>query len=201
MKNFILYFLEKQLEDLAEKTILSESKTADLEDLYVKGVLKGRKKALNLLLEELKKKYLKMFYRKFPKVQYEDIEEAFHETTSKIINEKPKSEKKIETLFKKLMIQNLSEFSNKKRKVRKNLSCVKVIKSSLGYDQMSSLMRRVEKLLTPQEKSVIELCVQGKPVRTIGKELNISAATAWRSLNSAIDKIRLSHGMKSRKLG
>lgn len=201
MKNFILYFLEKQLEDLAEKTILSESKTADLEDLYVKGVLKGRKKALNLLLEELKKKYLKMFYRKFPKIQYEDIEEAFHETTSKIINEKPKSEKKIETLFKKLMIQNLSEFSNKKRKVRKNLSCVKVIKSSLGYDQMSSLMRRVEKLLTPQEKSVIELCVQGKPVRTIGKELNISAATAWRSLNSAIDKIRLSHGMKSRKLG
>lgn len=201
MKNFILYFLEKQLEDLAGKTILSESKTADLDDLYVKGVLKGRKKALNSLLDELKKKYLKMFYRKFPKVQYEDIEEAFHETANKIINEKPKSEKKIENIFKKLMIQNLSDLSCRKRKVRKNLSCMKAIKSSLGSDQLGVLMRRVEKLLTSQEKSILNLCVQGKPVRTIGKELNISGATAWRSLNSAIDKIRLSHGIKSRKLG
>jgi len=199
VKNFTLYFLERQLQDL--QIILSESVATDLEDLYTRGVLKGRKKALNSLLEQLKNKYLKTFYKKFPRVQYEDIEEAFKETVDKIIKEKIKSEKKIESVFKKIMLQNLSNLSAKKRNIRKNLSCVKVIKSSVGLDRMSEIMRRVEKILTPQEKQVIDLCVKGKSVRSIGKELNLSPVTAWRSLNSAIDKIRLSHGMKSRKLG
>ena len=44
------------------------------------------------------------------------------------------------------------------------------------------------------------MCSQGKSVRSIGTELKMSSATAWRLLNSAIDKIRMSHGMRSRHM-
>ena len=98
MKNFILYYLEKQLEDIGKSSILSES-LSELDDLYDKGVLRKRKKALNLLLEKLKSKYVKTFYDKFPKIQYEDIEEAFAITVKKIIDERPKSKKRIELLM------------------------------------------------------------------------------------------------------
>jgi DNA-binding CsgD family transcriptional regulator len=199
VKNFILYYLEKQLEDIGKSSILSES-SSELDDLYDKGVLRKRKKALNLLLDRLKSKYVKTFYDKFPKIQYEDIEDAFAITVKKIIDERPKSKKRIELLFKKMMIQNLSEVAKKKSDVKKNLSCLKSIKKSTGLS-VGELIRRAERLLTSQEKKIIELCAAGKSVRSIGKELNLSAPTAWRALNLGIDKVRLSHGMKSRKLG
>jgi DNA-binding CsgD family transcriptional regulator len=198
MKSFALYFIEKQLESVPSNAILSES--TDLDELYTKGVLKGGKKALKELLEKLKKKYIKSFYEKFPKTQYEDIEEAFHDATQKIIKEKSKSNKAIEKIFKKTMTQSLAEISKNKKCIKKNLSCIKVVKSTTNQP-ISVLMRRAEKFLTAQEKKVIEMCAEGNTVRNIGEKLGISAATAWRSLNSGLDKIRLSHGMKSRKLG
>lgn len=199
MKSFALYYLEKQLSEISESSVIIESSDLNLDDLYQKGVLGKRKKALNSLLNHLKEKYVKFFYNKFPKIQYEDIQEAFEDTTKKIIEEKPKSKSKIENLFKKTMLQFLSNLSKKKNKIRKNLSCVKVVKSS--GKSIGELMRRAEKILTHREKEIIEMCSNGKSVREISKQLNISHPTVWRSLNSGLDKLRVSYGMKSRKLG
>jgi ATP/maltotriose-dependent transcriptional regulator MalT len=196
MKSFALYFLEKRL---SEETDLILSESTNLDELYAKGILKGRKKALKSFLDELKLKYINTFYEKFPKVQYEDIEDAFHDAIKKITEEKPKTDQAIEKIFKNTMTKSLSEVSKKKKDIRKNLSCVKVIKSTKS--SIGELMRRAEKILTSREKKIIELCAEGKNVREIGKKLKISAVTAWRSLNSGLDKLRLSHGMRSRKLG
>jgi len=194
VKSFGVYYLEKELQS---NSVLLES--TDLDELYSKGVLKGRKKALKSFLETLKNKYVKIFYNKFPKIQYEDIQEAFDETIKKILEEKPKTQKKIEQLFKKNMHQNLSAYSKRKKDFKKNLSCLKSVK--MTNQSIKELMRRSERLLTSQEKKIIEMCSQGKTVRAMAKEINLSPATTWRVLNIALDKIRLSHGIKSRKLG
>lgn len=139
--------------------------------------------------DHIKKKHVSHFYEKFPNVQYEDVEDAFEEA-------KEKNGKQI----KKEMESILSGMNKKKRGIKKNLSCVKAIKSAANGESLSSLMKRASKTLTSKEKKVVNMCSQGKSVRSIGTELNISSATAWRLLNSAIDKIRMSHGMRSRHM-
>jgi len=160
------------------------------------GVLFESAKSLHI--GHLKEKYAAHFYDKFPKAQYEDIEEALNDSFEKVSVGKHDA-KTAENLFKKMVDESLSSVNRKKRTAKKSLSCVKVLKS-LGSD-MPSLIKRAERILTSQEKKVIEMCSQGRSVRFIGSELGISAATAWRALNHGLDKIRLSHGIKSRKMG
>jgi len=140
-------------------------------------------------VDHLKEKHVSHFYEKFPNVQYEDVEDAFDEA-------KEKNGKQI----KKEMENILSGLNKKKKGIKKNLSCVKAIKSVADGESLSSLIKRASKTLTSQEKKVVTMCSQGKSVRHIGKELDMSSATAWRVLNSAIDKIRMSHGMRSRHM-
>jgi DNA-binding CsgD family transcriptional regulator len=179
MTSFAKYFIARELKDLEGSGVLSES-------------------AKSLHIGHLKEKYAGHFYDKFPKAQYEDIEEALHDSFEKVMGGKHDA-RSAENLFKKMVDDSLSGLHRKKRTAKKSLSCVKVLKS-LGSD-MPSLIKRAERMLTSQEKKIIEMCSQGKSVRSIGAELGISAATAWRSLNDGLDKIRLSYGMKSRKLG
>ena len=99
------------------------------------------------------------------------------------------------------MERHLSEVNKKKKGIRKSLSCVQAVKRSLGSSQsVSEVIRRAEKSLTSQEKKVVTMCSEGKPVRKIAEEIGTSFPTAWRILNSALDKIRMSHGMRPRNL-
>lgn len=169
MKTFSHYFLMKELHGIEEAVILESSAT-----------------------ETMKEKYVAHFYEKFPKIQYDDVEDAFEEA---------KASAKDQKNIKKEMERILSDLNKKKKGIKKNLSCVKVIKSAMGDESpVSSLIKRAHRILTSQERKVLSMCSQGKSVRVIGKELEMSPVTAWRVLNSAIDKIRVSHGMRSRHM-
>ena len=111
---------------------------------------------------------------------------------------KPSDKESAERVFKKKLKSHLSKASGRKRGARKNLSCVKSIKVS--GEELKSLLRRADKILSSNERKVLELCSKGESVRSIGPNMGMSFATAWRTLNSAIDKIRISHGMKSRHM-
>lgn len=185
--SFVKYFIEKELSGMEE--LIFES---------VDNTPKVRKKYLEKIVLRLKEKYTNYFRNKFPKAQHEDIEEALEDSSKKVHESRPDSESSVEKLFKKEAKNILSDLAKKKRKANKNLSCVKALKIP---GSISSLMKRAERMLTSQERKIIEMCSQGRSVRSIGSELGISAATAWRALNHGLDKIRLSHGIKSRKMG
>ena len=185
--SFVKYFIERELSGLEE--LISES---------VDNAPKLRKKELKIIVSRLKVKYTNHFRDKFPKAQHEDIEEALDDSSKKVYEASPESESAAEKLFRREMKDLLSGLGKKKREVNKNLSCVKAVKIP---GSISSLMKRAERMLTSQERKIIEMCSQGRSVRSIGSELGISAATAWRALNHGLDKIRLSHGIKSRKMG
>lgn len=151
--------------------------------------------------KELKGSYVKKLYEKFPKIQYEDVEEAFDAAVEEVKKGKERSESATKRAILKGMERNLAGINKKKRKLGKSLSCVKAIKSSLASGHsIADIMRRAEKILTSQEMRVVSMCSEGKPVRKIAEELGTSFPTAWRTLNSAIDKIRVSHGMRPRHL-
>jgi DNA-binding CsgD family transcriptional regulator len=185
--SFVKYFIERELSGIEE--LISES---------VDNAPKLRKKDLESLVSRLKEKYTNHFRDKFPKAQHEDIEEALDDSSKKVYESNPGSESSAENIFKREAKDILSGLAKKKRKTNKNLSCVKAVKIP---GSISSLMKRAERMLTSQERKIIEMCSQGRSVRFIGSELGISAATAWRALNHGLDKIRLSHGIKSRKMG
>lgn len=185
---FALYMMKRLLEE--NDGLLSESsQPAD----FRAAVRKAEK--------ELKGSYVKKLYDKFPKIQYSDVEEAFDDAVEEVKKGKERSESATKRAILKGMERNLSGINKKKRKAGKSLSCIKAIKSSLSNGQsISDLMKRAEKILTSQELKVVSMCSEGKPVRKIAEELGTSFPTAWRTLNSAIDKIRVSHGMRPRHL-
>lgn len=187
---FLYYFLLNELNKIDSDEILSEST-----DLYLS------KKEVEKSTKHIKSNLVSYFSEKFPKIQHEDIEEAFSEAITKL-DKKIKNCSELKSKLKKLINKELVNVSNNKKQIKKNLSCVKIIKKSIHKDQdtesVSKLIKRAERMLTSQEKKILHLCCQGKSVRTIGQELKTSAPTAWRILNSAIDKIRLSYGFKSR---
>jgi DNA-binding CsgD family transcriptional regulator/flagellar hook-basal body complex protein FliE len=185
--SFVKYFIERELSGIGD--LISES---------VDNAPKLRKKDLESLMSRLKKKYANYFQDKFPKAQHDDIEEALDDSSKKVHEANPDSESSAKKIFKREAKNILSGLTKKKRKANKNLSCVKAMKIP---GSISSLIKRAERMLTSQEKKIIEMCSQGRSVRSIGSELGISAATAWRALNHGLDKIRLSHGIKSRKMG
>jgi len=141
----------------------------------------------SIILEEntnVQDKYIKKLYEKFPNVQYKDIEEAI---------EGEDNRKNIE--------KKLFKINKKKRNIKKTLNCPKAIRSCDNQDELTILVKRAEKILTNQEVKILQLCAKGNSVRKIAQEINLSFSTTWRNLNSALDKIRVSNGIKARKLG
>lgn len=184
MKTFAQYFIENQLKE--SNTIISES-VLDAEDLTRKSTLE----------RHMRQRHLGDFIEKFPDVQHEDMEVAFRDAVKKVLKEKPDSERSAEKIFAKAMEEGLSDVNKNKKHVKKSLSCVKLIKSS-AEGSISSIMKRAEKILTGKERKILDMCSKGKSVRAIAQETGMSHPTAWRTLNSAIDKMRMSHGIRPR---
>jgi DNA-binding NarL/FixJ family response regulator len=184
MRNFALYFLERQL---AAEEVISES--ASNEAIDAKGIKR--------LLNKISKSQRSHFDSKYPNLQKSDIEDAISEAKKEVKKQKPESEKSAKIMFKKTVDQILSGLKSRKKEIKRSLSCVKALK--IPSDKpISHLVKKADNMLTAQERRVLELCSQGKSVRAIGHEIDKSFPTAWRILNSAIDKIRMSHGMGSR---
>jgi len=157
--------------------------------------------AVRKVEKELKGSYIGKLYDRFPKIQYGDVEDAFDSAVAEVKKGSPKSESSTKRAIRKSMERHLSEVNKKKKGIRKSLSCVKAVKASLGsHDSVSEIIRRAEKTLTSQEKRVLTMCSEGKPVRKIAEQIGTSFPTAWRTLNSALDKIRISHGMRPRNM-
>lgn len=186
---FGLYFISRQLEDGEAQTI-SEAVSAG-------EFFKVTKK----VEREIKGSYLKKLYDMFPRIQLGDIEDAFDDAVKQVKKRNLGSAGAVKRAVRKEMEKNLSGINKKKKGVGKSLSCIKAIKSSLADGQsVADLMRRAEKILTSQEMRVLKMCSDGKPVRKIAEEIGTSFPTAWRTLNSALDKMRVSHGMRPRHL-
>lgn len=145
----------------------------------------------------MRQKHLNHFIEEFPDAQHEDMEVAFRNAVKKVLKERPETEKSAEKIFKKAMKEGLSDLHRNKRRIKKNLSCVKLIKST-SNESVPLMIKRAEKILTGKEKKVLGMCSQGKSVRSIAKDTDMSHPTVWRTLNSAIDKIRMSHGIRPR---
>ena len=182
------YFMSRQLEELDGPLLES----ADPRDFKV---------AVKKVEKELRGSYIDRLYEKFTKIQYGDVEEAFDDAVAEVKKGRPRSEIATKKAIRKSMEKHLSDVNRKKKGVRKSLSCVQAVKASLGAGQsVSDIIRKAEKALTNQEKRVVTMCSEGKPVRKIAEEIGTSFPTAWRILNSALDKIRMSHGMRPRNL-
>lgn len=185
---FALYFMKRLLE--GQNATLSEA--VDPADF---------RKAVRRAEKELKGAYINRLYEKYTRIQYSDIEEAFDEALQEVKKGGAKSEASIRRDIKKFMEHKLASVNKKKRSVGKSLSCIGAVKSALKNGQsMSELMKRAEKILTSQEMKVVSMCAEGKSVRKMSEEMDISFPTVWRTLNSALDKIRVSHGMRPRHL-
>lgn len=185
---FSLYFMKRQLEGV--DGIISESiEPFDFRKSY-RGV---RKKLKNSCVEKL--------HKKFPKAQRRDIEDAFEDAAKQARKSGGATEDSVKKSILRSMEKTISAAGKKNRLANKSLSCVQAVKSSLARGQsIDDLMDRAEKILTGREMKVVKMCSEGKPVRKIAEEIGTSFPTAWRTLNSAIDKIRVSHGIRPRNL-
>jgi DNA-binding NarL/FixJ family response regulator len=185
---FGLYFMLRQMGD--EPATLAES--VEKAELV---------KITRRVEREIKGSYLKRLYDRFPRVQHGDVEAAFDDAVRKTRKKEYASASSAKKAIRKEMEKSLSEINRMKRATGKSLSCVKSVKAALGDGQsMEELIRRADKILTAQEMKVVRMCSEGKPVRKIAEEIGTSFPTAWRVLNSALDKIRVSYGMKPRHL-
>jgi DNA-binding CsgD family transcriptional regulator len=176
--------MENQLKDVGG--LISESATS-AENLMGKSAFQ----------KHMRQRHLDHFIEKFPDAQHEDIEIAFRNALKKVLKKKPETKRHAEKIFKKAMEEGLSDLHKNKKQIKKNLSCVKLMKSA-SDDSIPSIIKRAEKILTGKERRVLGMCSQGKSVRSMAKDMNMSHPTVWRTLNSAIDKIRMSHGIRPR---
>lgn len=151
--------------------------------------------------KELKGTYLRRLYDRFPRIQHGDVEDAFDEAVKKTKKKEYGSASAAKKAIRKEMEKTLSDINKRKRQAGRSLSCVQSVKASLSSGQsVAELMRKAEKILTAQEMKVVKMCSKGQPVRKIAEEIGTSFPTAWRILNAALDKIRVSHGMRPRHL-
>jgi DNA-binding CsgD family transcriptional regulator len=186
--NFALYFMKRLLD--GQEEIVSESVEP-----------KEFRRAVRRAEKELKGDYIKRLYEKYPRIQYNDIEDAFDEAMQEVKKGGAKSESSVRRSILKAMERRLASANKKRRSVGKSLSCIGAVKSSLRNGQsISDLMKRAEKILTNQEMKVVSMCAEGKSVRKMADDMDISFPTVWRTLNSALDKIRVSYGMRPRHL-
>lgn len=192
MRTFAEYFIEKELS--SDLDILHESAQA-AGDFNLRSFTKST--------SALKSQYVSSFEIKYPNAQIKDIEEAFDESLEKTSKSKPESASAFKRSLKKHMDSTLSKHKTKRNEAKKNLSCISAIKSVSAVGEyenkpIAELMKKALGTLTSKEKRVMELCSQGKSVRGIGSEMGVSFPTAWRILNSAVDKIRVFHGIRPR---
>jgi DNA-binding NarL/FixJ family response regulator len=156
--------------------------------------------AVRRVEKELKGRYIDRLYNKFPNIQYGDVEDAFDEAIADVKKSPPSSEAAAKRAMRKNMERILGAKNKAKRDAHKKLSCVGAVKSMSGGGGFAELLKRASKVLTSRELKVISLCSQGRPVRKIAEEMGTSFPTAWRTLNAALDKLRMSHGMRPRNL-
>lgn len=187
MAGFLDYYISRSLNEILDLDVISESTDFSVSSFVRRNKSRG---AMSSHIAKLSKKH--------PSIQHCDIEDCILDALSDVRKAKPPDKESAESIFKKKLKSHLSKASGRKKGVKKNLSCVKSIKVS--GEELNSLLRRADRILTSNEKKVLELCSKGESVRSIGPSMGMSFATAWRTLNSAIDKIRISHGMKSRHM-
>jgi len=188
--DFSMYYLKRSLEELLDAEILSESVGHDFD---VREFVKNSKK--NSVME----KYVLDFSLKHPSVRRCDVEDSIHEALSKLVRDKPAGSKEALRMLRTRVDELLSEVKKKGKDVKKKMSCLKSVKSfsSKGVD-LGSIIGKARGILTSNEKTALELCSSGHSVREMGLIMKMSFPTAWRTLNKALDKVRISHGMKSR---
>jgi len=185
---FSLYFMMRRLKD--GEGVISES--AEPFDF---------RKASRAARKELKGPCMKKLHQKFPKAQRKDIEDAFDDAVEQVRKSGASSFYSMKKAILRRMEEAISEGGKKRKVASKTLSCVQAVKSSLSRGQsIEDMMSRAEKILTGREMKVVKMCSEGKPGRKIAKEIGTSFPTAWRTLNSALDKIRVSHGIRPRNL-
>lgn len=177
-----MYYMRRRLEGLKNEIISEGVESFD----YKAFIRKNRKKSA---LE----RHFQRFSRKHPTVQRCDVEGAILEALKFVSKKRPSTEESATKLFKRHVDSLLGKV---KRPSSKSISCLKAIKSS-GSD-LRDMVARAGKILTGNERTALDLCSKGHSVRKIGEMMKSSFPTAWRVLNSAIDKVRISHGMKSR---
>lgn len=182
MENFSMYYMRRRLEGLGDE-VLSEGVEAFDHRAFVRK--NKSKSALD--------RHVRKFSDGHPSLQRCDVEDAVLAALKEVSKKKPSTEESAKRLFGK---QVKSLLGKVRRAPSKNLSCLKAIKSSKS--DLERMVSRAGKILTSNERRALDLCSDGHPVRKIGEMMGVSFPTAWRILNSAIDKVRISHGMKSR---
>lgn len=181
MGSFLDYYVSRRLEG---DGVLSESFDP------VAFVRKSRRgKGFKSLVRKLSERK--------PSAQHCDVEEAVRKSLKGLSGSS--DERSAERKVLKKAESLLSEIMKGSKGSKKNLSCPKSVKGlSRTGGNLKDLLSRAGRILTGKEKRALELCSEGKSVREIGSLMKVSFATAWRVLNSALDKVRISHGMKSR---
>ena len=182
MENFSMYYMKRSLED-SEDSVLSESS----ESFDFRTFVRAKRKRTEFA------KQVRKFSKKHPSLQNCDVEDAVLKGLREVSKRKPTTKSKAVSILNKAVSSSLSGLS---KKSKNGLSCLKLIKKS--GSELEGMVSRAGRILTANERRVLDLCSQGNSVRKIGEMMEISFPTAWRILNSAIDKVRISHGMKSR---
>lgn len=184
---FSRYYLIRSLEGSSSETI-NESSGFDVRK-FVRDSRKGPSF----------KKHVDYFSKKHPHARNCDLEDSILTALSEISKKKPADERTAKRILQRKVKDSLSEILKKGKDSRKNLSCLKSIKSfsSKGMD-LDDIIGRAKGILTGKEKKVLEMCAEGKSVRQIASDMKTSFPTVWRTLNRALDKLRVSSGMKGR---
>jgi DNA-binding NarL/FixJ family response regulator len=184
---FSRYYLIRSLDETSSETI-NESSEFD-----VRKFIHDNKKIATL------KKHIAYFSKKHPHARNCDLEDSIIAAFSEILNKKPTNERTANRILQKKVKDSLSEILKKGRDSRKNLSCLKSLKSfSRKGVNLDEIIGKAKGILTGKEKKVLEMCTEGKSVRQIALDMKTSFPTVWRTLNKALDKVRVSNGMRGR---
>jgi predicted DNA-binding protein (UPF0251 family) len=187
---FSMYYLKRSLDDLINNEIISESVDIDFD---IKGFIRDCKKKAAM------EKHVRDFSLKYPSARRCDVEDSISEALSKIAKDKPSNSKAATRALKKRVDAMLSEIQKKSKDAKRSISCLKSVKSfSLKGLDLNGIIGKAKGILTSSERTALELCSSGHSVREMGSITGVSFPTAWRTLNRALDKVRISHGMKSR---
>jgi predicted DNA-binding protein (UPF0251 family) len=186
---FSTYYVLRNLEDSLPEDLLRESVDAG----YAARFSKETRKKSSML------KLVNDYARKYPKVRRCDVEDAILDSLTQIIKRKPSDSSSAKRMLKKQINSFLSEISKKGKAAKRSLSCIRSIKSfSVKGMNIDEIIGKAKGILTANEKMALDLCSGGHSVRQMALIMKVSFATAWRILNRALDKVRISHGMKSR---
>lgn len=145
--------------------------------------------------------HVSRLHEKHPSLQRCDVERAVREALKEVSKKKPSGPAAAKRMVSRSADLILSSVKGDRKSKRRSLSCVRSIKGlSSSSKDLGSLIDRAGSILTANERRALDLCSSGHSVRSIGSEMGVSFPTAWRVLNSALDKVRISHGMKPRHM-